>query len=82
MPLLRTQLAQQGIAADRIVFVDDAPGPQHINGQRLLAYADFLATPAQTRYATLAIANSDFCNALIHCHSGVLFRKNEKTVAS
>jgi sugar O-acyltransferase (sialic acid O-acetyltransferase NeuD family) len=58
MPLLRTQLAQQGIAADRIVFIDDAPGPQHINGQRLLTYADFLAAPAQTHYATLAIANS------------------------
>ncbi len=58
MPLLRLQLAQQGIAADRLVFVDDAPGPQQVNGQRLLTYAEFVATPARTHYAVLAIANS------------------------
>jgi len=58
MPLLRLQLAQQGIAADRIVFIDDAPGPQQVNGQRLLTYAEFLAAPARTRYAVLAIASS------------------------
>ena len=42
MPLARQQLAQAGIAPERLVFVDDAPGAARINGQRLLSYAQFL----------------------------------------
>ena len=57
MPLARQQLAQAGIAPERLVFVDDAPGAARINGQRLLSYAQFLAEPAAARYAVLAIAN-------------------------
>jgi len=58
MPLARQQLAQAGVAPERLVFVDDAPGPAQVNGQRLLTYAQFLAEPAATRHAVLAIANS------------------------
>ena len=58
MPLARQQLAQIGEGADRLVFVDDAPGPATINGHRLLTYAQFLAEPARQRHAVLAIANS------------------------
>jgi len=58
MPVLRLQLAQQGVAADRMVFVDDAPGPATVNGHRLFTYAQFLAEPARQRHAVLAIANS------------------------
>ncbi len=57
MPLARQQLAQAGVAPDRLVFVDDAPGPAQINGQRLLTYAQFLAEPAAARHAVLAIAS-------------------------
>lgn len=57
MPLARQQLAQAGVAPDRLVFVDDAPGPAQINGQRLLTYSQFLAEPAAARHAVLAIAN-------------------------
>lgn len=57
MPLARQQLAQAGIAPERLVFVDDAPGAARINGQRLLSYAQFLAEPAAARYAVLAIAS-------------------------
>lgn len=56
MPLARQQLAQAGIGAERLVFVDDAPGPAQVNGQRLLSYAGFLAEPARARHAVLAIA--------------------------
>jgi len=57
MPLARQQLAQAGVAPDRLVFVDDAPGPAQINGQRLLTYSQFLAEPAAARHAVLAIAS-------------------------
>lgn len=56
MPMARQQLAQVGIGAERLVFVDDAPGPAQVNGQRLLSYAAFLAEPARARHAVLAIA--------------------------
>ena len=58
MPLARAQLHTAGVAAEQLVFVDDAPGASHINGHRLLTYAQFLAEPAAQRYAVLAIANS------------------------
>ncbi|MFS4551562.1 acetyltransferase [Comamonas resistens] len=58
MPLARQQLVQAGIAPELLVFVDDAPGPVRVNGQRLLTYAQFLAEPAGQRHAVLAIANS------------------------
>lgn len=58
MPLLRQQLTHSGIASEQLVFVDDAPGPSHINGQRLLTWTQFLAAPAAQRHAVLAIANS------------------------
>ncbi|OAD83645.1 acetyltransferase [Comamonas thiooxydans] len=58
MPLARQQLVQAGIAPERLVFVDDAPGQVRVNGQRLLTYAQFLAEPAGQRHVVLAIANS------------------------
>lgn len=56
MPLAREQLARQGIAADRLVFVDDHPVAATVNGQRVLDYAAFLDMPAGERHAVLAIA--------------------------
>lgn len=58
MPLARQQLAQAGLSLDQLVFVDDAPGPDTLNGQQLLSYAEFLAAPARQRHVVLAIANS------------------------
>jgi sugar O-acyltransferase (sialic acid O-acetyltransferase NeuD family) len=57
MPLARQQLACTGIDPGRLVFVDDAPGSECVNGQRRLGYAQFLAEPATARYAVLAIAS-------------------------
>ena len=57
MPLARQQLAQAGIAPDRLVFVDDAPTADLLNGQRVLTYAQLLAEPATQRFVVLAIAN-------------------------
>jgi sugar O-acyltransferase (sialic acid O-acetyltransferase NeuD family) len=59
MPLARQQLQQAGVAAERLVFVDDDAGlPAQLNGQRVLSYAQFLAEPARVRHAVLAIAGS------------------------
>ena len=58
MPLAREQLRRQGIPAEQLVFVDDHPEAQMVNGQRVLRYAEFMQAEATTRYAVLAIANS------------------------
>lgn len=58
MPLAREQLRRQGVASERLVFVDDGAISAHMNGQRVLSYADFLAAPAGDRHVVLAIANS------------------------
>ena len=58
MPLVRQQLKQKGVDLGCLVFVDDTPGPSHVNGQRLMTYADFLKESAINRYAVIAIANS------------------------
>lgn len=58
MPLARAQLRRKGIPEDRLVFVDDNPFAEVINRQRVMTYSQFLAEPARTRFAVLAIANS------------------------
>ncbi len=64
MPLARQQLVLGGVPASRLVFVDDAPGPALVNGQRLMTYAQFLSEPAAARHAVLAIASSTVREAL------------------
>lgn len=58
MPLAREQLRRQGVAPERLVFVDDGAVDASVNGQRVLSYADFVAAPAGERHVVLAIANS------------------------
>ncbi len=58
MPLARMQLHREGIAPERLVFVDDQPQADSVNGQRTLTYDQFLVEPG-TKYAALAIANSE-----------------------
>lgn len=57
MPLAKAQLHEQGIDAERLVFIDDEPSASLINGHRVLTYDEFLAYEADVRYAILAIAN-------------------------
>lgn len=59
MPIARAQLRRQGVADDRLVFVDDAPNAPVLNGQRVLTYAQFLTEPAESRHVAIAIANSE-----------------------
>lgn len=57
MPLARAQLQREGVAPDRLVFVDDSPQVDSINGHRVVSYADFVLEMASTRHIVLAIAN-------------------------
>lgn len=57
MPLAREQLRRAGIPMDRLVFVDDKPEMDAVNGHRVLRYQDYLAEPASERHVALAIAN-------------------------
>lgn len=59
MPLARADLLARGIAADRLVFIDDNPSAELINGHRVLSFARFLAEDASERLVALAIANSE-----------------------
>ena len=58
MPLARQQLTAKGSEAAQLVFVDDAPKAESINGHRILRYDEFLALPANQRCLAVAIANS------------------------
>lgn len=65
MPLARTQLGDDAIAADRLVFIDDAPGPERVNGHRVLSYAAFLDQPASERFVCVAIAGSQIRQKIV-----------------
>jgi sugar O-acyltransferase (sialic acid O-acetyltransferase NeuD family) len=58
MPLAREQLARIGVPSSQLVFVDDNPEGEQLNGHRVLRYSEFLRVPADARFAVLAIANS------------------------
>jgi sugar O-acyltransferase (sialic acid O-acetyltransferase NeuD family) len=58
MPLARDMLKAASISLDRLVFIDDNPEAQVVNGHHVLRYADFLAWEAAERYVVIAIANS------------------------
>ena len=59
MPLAREQLRREGTSASRLFFIDDAPYPEDLNGQRVLRYSDFLRESNCERRVVLAIANSE-----------------------
>lgn len=58
MPLAREQMRREGIATERLVFVDDNPCGAGVNGHRILTYREYLEAPASERHVVLAIANS------------------------
>lgn len=58
MALARRQLQRDGVTAERVVFVDDQPPAEVLNGHPVMTFEDFLALPATQRFAVLAIANS------------------------
>lgn len=59
MPLVRDNLAHGAL-----VFVDDSPQAEVINGQQVLTYSQWLAEPATERRVTLAIGSGVVREAL------------------
>jgi sugar O-acyltransferase (sialic acid O-acetyltransferase NeuD family) len=57
LPLARQQLQVTPGLWD-LVFVDDNPPAEQLNGHRVLTYAQWLAEPAESHHISLAIANS------------------------
>lgn len=58
MPMARTTVLALGLPAERLVFVDDNPPAEVMNGHRVLTCAQFLSEPASERHVALAIASS------------------------
>ncbi len=58
MPLARAQISASGTSLDRLVFIDDKPSPEPLNGHCVYSYAEFLAIPASKRHVVIAIANN------------------------
>ena len=58
MPLLRAQLQAQKIDSSRLIFIDDNPETDAINGHSIFKFDDFMQIEASERFVTLAIANS------------------------
>lgn len=58
MPSARAQLAAEGGDPASIVFIDDAPEADAVNGHRIMTFDAFLAEPAARRRVALGIANS------------------------
>lgn len=65
MPLARAQLESKHVAEDRLIFIDDASGPERVNGHRLLSYAAFLDLPASERFVCVAIAGSQIRQRIV-----------------
>jgi sugar O-acyltransferase (sialic acid O-acetyltransferase NeuD family) len=58
LPVVRQQLQATQVHPFDLVFVDDAPPADTVNGHRVLTYAQWLAQPAASRHMNIAIANS------------------------
>lgn len=58
LPVVRQQLQATQAHPFELVFVDDAPPAEMVNGHRVLTYAQWLAQPAASRHMNIAIANS------------------------
>lgn len=57
MPLAREQLMCDGKISNQLVFIDDNPQSNFLNGHKVMTYDDFKKLEAVNRYVALAIAN-------------------------
>ena len=56
MPLARNQLRREGKSGDLLVFIDDDPKFDEINGHQVLTYAEFMTIEAEAYNIAIAIA--------------------------
>ena len=64
LPLARRQL-EANCQGYQLVFVDDNPTTDFVNGHKVLTYAQWLAEPATSRYINIAIAESRIRKSLV-----------------
>jgi sugar O-acyltransferase (sialic acid O-acetyltransferase NeuD family) len=57
LPLVRKKLEAEGEAC-QLVFVDDSPPSDYINGHKVLTYLQWIAEPASSRHINIAISDS------------------------
>ena len=65
LPLVRHELRQTEAPPWDLVFVDDHPQKQQLNGLRVLNYHQWLAEPAESRHICLSIGNSSLRETLL-----------------
>lgn len=59
MPVARSMLRQKAIGEYDLVFVDDRPPAECMNGHRVLNFEMFVAAAAAEKFVNVAIANSE-----------------------
>jgi sugar O-acyltransferase (sialic acid O-acetyltransferase NeuD family) len=57
MPVARWQMQAHGVDPGRLVFVDDAPSEQSVNGHAVMTYDEFLDKSASSHSIAIAIAD-------------------------
>jgi sugar O-acyltransferase (sialic acid O-acetyltransferase NeuD family) len=57
MPIAREQATQHGLPPNRLVFIDDKPMAESVNGHLLMTYDKFLHLEATERFVAIAIAD-------------------------
>lgn len=58
MPIASSNLLKLQSTKTNLVFVDDYPTQNCINGHKVLSYEEFINTPAANKYILVAISNS------------------------
>ena len=57
-PVARSMLARRGHESHELVFLDDNPTGDSVNGYRVMTYAQLLDAPAENKCVCIAIASS------------------------
>ncbi len=57
MPLARRQVSAENVDGSRLVFIDDVPSGDSVNGQRVLTYEEFRSGEASRRFVAIAVAD-------------------------
>jgi sugar O-acyltransferase (sialic acid O-acetyltransferase NeuD family) len=65
LPLARMQL-ESSTQDCQLVFVDDNPPSDFVNGHRVLTYSEWLAESATDRFINISIANSEIRERLVN----------------
>lgn len=65
MTVARAQLLRAGVVVEQLVFVDDNPPTNLLNGHHVLTYQDFLNIESSSHYVVVAIADGNIRQKLV-----------------